>query len=234
MRDIVNDFRNETLGLPALHTRQATFMMIDERVPYTYCWSPTLVPKPNDWASHINISGFFFLKNDATADTKQPDDLLEFLGLNGKNRDESLSPPIYVGFGSVTGYDSKRILQIVIEALEKTGYRALLCGLAKDDDKLPKNVLKIGSVSHDWLFQHGKFNVRVSNIYIYTYFYHLSFQYQLYVTMVVQVQLPQVFALVNLQLLYLSLEINFFGARLLKGMVLDLVHYLEKILLLII
>ena len=31
MRDLVNDFRNETLGLPALHTRQATYMMIDEK-----------------------------------------------------------------------------------------------------------------------------------------------------------------------------------------------------------
>jgi hypothetical protein len=42
--------------------------------------------------------------------------------------------------------------------LEKTGYRALLSGLAKDDDKLPENVFKIGNVSHDWLFQYGKSN----------------------------------------------------------------------------
>ncbi len=161
MRDIVNDFRKETLGLPALHTRQATFMMIDERVPYTYCWSPALVPKPNDWAAHINVSGFFFLKHDATADTEQSDDLLKFLGLNDQQRDESLSPPIYIGFGSITGHDSNRILQVVLEALEKTGYRALLSSLAKDDDKLPKNVFKIGSVSHDWLFQHGEFNIRM-------------------------------------------------------------------------
>jgi UDP:flavonoid glycosyltransferase YjiC (YdhE family) len=161
MRDIVNDFRNDTLGLPALHTRQATFMMIDELVPYTYCWSPSLVPKPNDWADHINVSGFFFLEHDATADTKQSDDLLKFLGLNDKHRDESLSPPIYIGFGSITGHDSNRILKVVLEALEKTGYRALLSSLAKDDDKLPKNVFKIGNVSHDWLFQHGEFNIRI-------------------------------------------------------------------------
>ncbi|CAF3176105.1 unnamed protein product [Rotaria sp. Silwood2] len=163
MRDIVNDFRNETLGLPALHTRQATYMMIDERVPYTYCWSPSLVPKPDDWASHINVSGFFFLDHDATADTKQPDDLVEFLGLNNNHyhHKESLSPIIYIGFGSITGHDSERILQVILEALKKTGYRAVLSGLAKDDDKLPKNVLKIGNVSHDWLFPHGsddKFN----------------------------------------------------------------------------
>lgn len=161
MRDLVNDFRKETLGLPALHTRQATYMMIDEHVPYTYCWSPTLVPKPNDWASHINVSGFFFLENDATADSKRPDELIEFLGLNEKNHDESFTPPIYIGFGSITGHDSDRILKIVLEALERTNYRALLCGLAKDEDKLPKNVLKIGSISHDWLFEHGTFDMKI-------------------------------------------------------------------------
>ncbi|CAF4122898.1 unnamed protein product, partial [Rotaria sordida] len=155
MRDIVNEFRNETLGLPALHTRQATYMMIDECVPYTYCWSPTLVPKPDDWASHINVSGFFFLDHDATADKKHPDDLVKFLGLNNHHhRNESLSPIIYIGFGSITGHDSDRILHVVLEALEKTGYRAVLSGLAKDDDKLPKNVFKIDNVSHNWLFLH--------------------------------------------------------------------------------
>ncbi|CAF1156435.1 unnamed protein product [Didymodactylos carnosus] len=154
MRDIVNKFRKETLGLPALHTRQATFIMIDERVPYTYCWSPTLVPKPNDWASHINVSGFFFLKHDATAASKQPDDLLKFLGLNRTQNDQNSSPPIYIGFGSITGHDSTRLLKIVLEALEETGYRALLSGLAKDSDELPDTVFKIGNVPHEWLFQH--------------------------------------------------------------------------------
>jgi UDP:flavonoid glycosyltransferase YjiC (YdhE family) len=157
MRDIVNDFRKEILGLPALHTRQATFMMIDERVPYTYCWSPSLVPKPNDWADHINVSGFFFLKKDATADTKQPDELLKFLGLDRRERNETLSPPIYIGFGSITGHDSARLLKVVLEALEQTGHRALLSGLAKDDDRLPNTVFKIGNVPHDWLFQHGEY-----------------------------------------------------------------------------
>jgi hypothetical protein len=82
MRDLVNGFRTDTLHLPALHTRQATLMMIEERVPYTYCWSPSLVPKPDDWASHINVSGFFFLEDDATTNKVQAKDLLEFLGLN--------------------------------------------------------------------------------------------------------------------------------------------------------
>lgn len=156
MRDLVNNFRRETLALPALHTRQATFMMVDERVPYTYCWSPSLVPKPPDWAAHINVSGFFFLKEDATASKEHPKELLDFLGLSPSHRNRSLSPPMYIGFGSITGHDSERLLKVVVEALEHTGRRAVLSGLAKDDDQLPDTILKIGSISHDWLFQHGE------------------------------------------------------------------------------
>jgi len=160
MRDIVNNFRRDTLNLPALHTRQATFLMIEERVPYTYCWSPSLVPKPTDWADHINVSGFFFLNKDATATSKQPDGLLRFLGSN-----RNLSSPIYIGFGSITGHDSARLLKIVLEALKQTGYRALLSGLAKDDDDVPETVFKIGAVPHDWLFQHGNKKVnRLRNL----------------------------------------------------------------------
>ena len=164
MRDIINEFRNNTLGLPSLHTRQATNMMIEEKVPYTYCWSPALVPKPDDWASHINVSGFFFLEKDATAATEQSDDLIKFLGLNSKQNQKS--PPIFIGFGSITGHDSKRILQVVLEALEKTGYRAILSGLAKDSDKLPDTVFKIDKISHDWLFPHGQFKTTISSLLI--------------------------------------------------------------------
>jgi hypothetical protein len=159
MRDIVNNFRRKTLGLKELHTRQATHVLIDERVPHTYCWSPSLVAKPNDWGKHIDVSGFFFL-NLSTAFTNPPGDLLEFLGINrdGQYVNRALPPPIYIGFGSITGHDSQRILGIVTDALRQTGYRALLSSLASDTDSLPRNVLKIGNVPHDWLFQYGKFS----------------------------------------------------------------------------
>lgn len=28
------------------------------KIPFTYCWSPALVPKPEDWGSHIGQSAF--------------------------------------------------------------------------------------------------------------------------------------------------------------------------------
>jgi hypothetical protein len=158
MHDIVNNFRKKILGLSSLHIRQATNVLIDERVPHTYCWSSSLVPKPLDWGRHIDISGFFFL-NLGTAYTNPPQDLLDFLGLNDRDHgDQQLPAPIYIGFGSIAGHDSRRLLGVVVDALVRTGYRALLAGLAKDDDQLPKNIFKIGNVPHDWLFQHGEYD----------------------------------------------------------------------------
>jgi len=163
MRDIVNNFRKKTLGLRELHVRQATNVLIDECVPHTYCWSPSLVVKPKDWRTHIDVSGFFFL-NLGTAYTNPPKDLLEFLGINsdGTYKHRKLPAPIYIGFGSITSHDSRRILGVVIDATDQTGYRVLLSGLAADTDQLPPNIYRIGNVPHDWLFQYGTyiFNLR--------------------------------------------------------------------------
>ena len=146
MSGLINGFRENTLKLLPLRTRKAVRAMIDERVPHTYCWSPSLVRRPSDWPDYIDVSGFFFL--DLATNYKPAEDLARFL--------EAGDPPIYIGFGSITGHDPRRILQIILEALTATGYRALLSGLAKADDQLPENVLRIDNCPHDWLFQHGR------------------------------------------------------------------------------
>jgi UDP:flavonoid glycosyltransferase YjiC (YdhE family) len=157
MHNIVNHFRKNILDLEPLNRREATNVLIDERVPHTYCWSTALAPKPSDWESHINVSGFFFLDLGTTY-TNPPQDLLDFLGISNNHHDNQKFPPIYIGFGSITGHDSRHILEVVVDALTKTGYRALLSGLATDSDHLPDNILKIGNVPHDWLFQYGKYH----------------------------------------------------------------------------
>lgn len=155
--DLINKFRHTTLGLPSLHIRHVPSLMVDEKVPFTYCWSPSLVPKPPDWPFYIDVSGYFFLDL-ASSYTNPPNDLLDFLGLCStlNSRTEDISPPIFIGFGSITGHDSHRLQNIILDALMQTGYRALLSGFDIDTNRLPKTILKIDDVPHDWLFQHGK------------------------------------------------------------------------------
>ena len=154
MSDLVNDFRRETLDLPPLHTRQAIRILVDERVPHMYCWSPSVVPRPFDWPPHVNVAGYFFLKTDEKP-FQPPDELAAFLGLNSANKTK-YPPPIYIGFGSITGNDAQYLLQVVLGALKKTSYRALLSGFDNEAKELPENIFKIGDTPHDWLFKHGR------------------------------------------------------------------------------
>ena len=58
-----------------------------------------MIPKPNDWGSHIDISGFYFLD---LATSYHPDpQLAAFLAAG--------PPPIYIGFGSVVVDDPEAI-----------------------------------------------------------------------------------------------------------------------------
>ncbi|KAJ3189580.1 hypothetical protein HK101_008894 [Irineochytrium annulatum] len=145
--DIVNNFRMGTLGLPRIPAMVAPVMLKLLKVPHTYTWSEALIKKPADWGDHIDISGFFFL--DLASNYEPPTDLKAFL--------ESGSPPVYIGFGSIVVDDPDALTQLIFQAVEKAGVRALVSkgwgGLGGENLKVPDNVYMIGNCPHDWLFQ---------------------------------------------------------------------------------
>jgi UDP:flavonoid glycosyltransferase YjiC (YdhE family) len=139
------------------------------KIPFTYCWSPGLVPKPSDWASHIgqtfqiplqylhcirrlpltvhacvDVCEFFFRD---PPQFSPPTDLVEFL--------QAGPPPVYIGFGSIVLGDPARIVNTILGAINATGARAIISkgwselGGSEDD-----NVYWIGDCPHEWLFQH--------------------------------------------------------------------------------
>ncbi|QSZ29661.1 hypothetical protein DSL72_004177 [Monilinia vaccinii-corymbosi] len=146
--DVINRFRERALGLDPISLIWAPGMLSRLRIPYTYCWSPALIPKPKDWGKHISISGFYFLSL-ASSYTPEPD-LAAFLA-DGP-------PPVYIGFGSIVVDDPNAMTALIFEAVKKTGVRALVSkgwgGLGGDALEVPEGVFMLGNVPHDWLFQH--------------------------------------------------------------------------------
>ncbi|KAH9211503.1 hypothetical protein DL95DRAFT_341666 [Leptodontidium sp. 2 PMI_412] len=145
--DIINKFRKETLDLGIITQASAVSMLHRLRIPYTYCWSPALIPKPKDYGSHIDISGFYFL---SLASNYQPDaDLAAFL--------DAGPPPVYIGFGSIVVDDPNAMTELIFEAVRKTGQRALVSkgwgGFGGDELNKPDGVFMLGNCPHDWLFQ---------------------------------------------------------------------------------
>lgn len=123
-----------TLGLPPR-------TVVWKNLPMIYGVSPTLSPQPADWPEHVYLCGQWLVPaNDWVA----TDELASFLA-DGE-------APIYIGFGSMSGFDGPRLLEILIRATN--GRRVLLnpAWSGIDPSGLTDNVLVIGDTPHDWLF----------------------------------------------------------------------------------
>ncbi|KMU78035.1 UDP-glucose,sterol transferase [Coccidioides immitis RMSCC 3703] len=146
--DIINRFRERSLGLEPISVMWAPGMIPRLRVPYTYCWSSALLPKPRDWGPNIDISGFFFLE--MASKYTPPPELSEFLAAG--------PPPVYIGFGSIVIDDPDEMTRLIFEAIKKSGQRALISkgwgGIGAEKPGIPDDILMIGNCPHDWLFQH--------------------------------------------------------------------------------
>ncbi|KAF7545034.1 hypothetical protein G7Z17_g9492 [Cylindrodendrum hubeiense] len=142
--DLVNEFRVKTLRLDSMSTLWAPGATYRLHVPYTYLWSPELVPKPADWGNEIGISGFVFL--DLASTFKPPKDLGEFL--------DGGDMPIYIGFGSIVVDDPVSFTQMIFKAVKMAGVRALVSkGWGKlGGDNVPDNIFMLDNIPHDWLF----------------------------------------------------------------------------------
>jgi sterol 3beta-glucosyltransferase len=135
--------RKQVLDLPAspfFGPHQSPYL---HRYPTLYGFSPVVLAKPSDW-QNAHVTGYWFL--DAAPDWTPPPDLMNFL--------EAGSPPIYIGFGSMGNRNPEETAELVLQALEKTGQRAILLagwsGMQKE--KMPDNAFLIKSVPHAWLF----------------------------------------------------------------------------------
>lgn len=49
------------------------------KVPFMYCFSPSVLPKPSDWGPHIDVVGYFFLEEATLSDYRPPQELEAFL-----------------------------------------------------------------------------------------------------------------------------------------------------------
>ncbi|KAJ5826653.1 hypothetical protein N7447_003416 [Penicillium robsamsonii] len=142
--DLINAWRKGSLNLDPIPATEGPNLLETLKVPFTYCWSPALVPKPSDWGSHIDVCGFFF--REAVPYTPTPS-LVTFLHAG--------VPPVYIGFGSIVLEDVQTTMSVILEAVERTGTRAIIAGGWSDlRGEQDSNVYYIGDCPHEWLFQH--------------------------------------------------------------------------------
>ena len=133
-RKAINAARAQVCGLPPRRKPWIEHPMI-------YGISPSLLPRPEDWPANAYICGQWVRPVEAW---QPPLSLRDFLAAG--------EAPLYVGFGSMVGFDREPLVDAIITAV--AGRRALFYpgwggtqGL-----KLPDNFHVIEDTPHDWLF----------------------------------------------------------------------------------
>lgn len=136
--------RREVLDLPAPPFLSPNRSPRLNQYPILYGFSPSVLPRPSDWDQQQIITGYWFLE--AESGWEPPAALAEFLAQG--------SPPVYVGFGSMSNRKPQETTELVLEALAISGQRGIILsgwgGLSAAD--LPDTVLAVDSVPHSWLF----------------------------------------------------------------------------------
>ncbi|MGD8463859.1 MAG: glycosyltransferase [Anaerolineae bacterium] len=136
--------RKEVLGLPAAPFWGPYRSDRLRHAPILYGFSPAVIPKAPDWDDNTHVTGYWFLE--PAAEWTPPPALVEFLSAG--------SPPIYVGFGSMSSGNAEETSSLILQALAGTGQRAILLsgwgGFGHVD--LPDTVLAIDSAPFAWLF----------------------------------------------------------------------------------
>ncbi|QCO66691.1 glycosyltransferase family 1 protein [Luteimonas yindakuii] len=108
--------------------------------PMLYGISPVLLPRPHDWPATTHLCGQWIAPAPAWT---PPRELVDFL--------DAGEPPVYVGFGSMAGFDNARLLRAVVGAIgaRRALFSAGWSGI--DAHSLPANFHPVGHVPHDWL-----------------------------------------------------------------------------------
>jgi sterol 3beta-glucosyltransferase len=132
----------ESVGLPRYRARDTMHAILETGMPCVNLLSEVVLPRPKDWAPHHHMTGFPFTP---PLQYEPPRALADFLAAG--------PPPIYIGFGSMTGFDPNELAELATRAARAAGVRAIIAtGWAELDVAATGDVFVVDEIPHDWLF----------------------------------------------------------------------------------
>ena len=145
------------VGLPRYPEPSPYHRIATRKIPVVHLFSEHVIARPDDWDAHLHIAGFPFVP---PSDYTPPRALSRFLEgdrLEGRECRRATctptDPPIYIGFGSMTGHSAEELATLSRAAARRVGVRAVYatgwsdCKPESDDD-----FHVIEEAPHDWLF----------------------------------------------------------------------------------
>ena len=116
------------------------------QIPFSAMWSPSFVPKPDDWPEQCRVVGTFIIDQAkaATFDESEFSDIAEWI-TDGPS-------PIFIGFGSMVINDTQRLANIIKSAAVMADTRIVVqSSWSKIDVSDEPRCMRVGPCPHDWL-----------------------------------------------------------------------------------
>jgi len=127
-------------GLPALRSLQKKLFTSDDMT--LLACSPTLCPAPSDRAPNIHTIGF--VGTASTLNRTIPNKVATFM--------ENGTPPVFITFGSCMQFKTADNMQLLIDAVKRSGHRALIQTGRSEPEQLHTDILTVGRINHSVLF----------------------------------------------------------------------------------
>jgi UDP:flavonoid glycosyltransferase YjiC (YdhE family) len=146
MRPAINDVVRPQLGLRR-YSRLGPYLFQRDlhAAKVINGFSTHVLPRPADWPDSSLVTGYWFLDE---PQWRPPEALYEFLAAGPK--------PIYVGFGSMVSSNATRFTEVVLDAVKRSGQRAVLAtgwgGLDHEGIGQSEQIFFVRHAPHDWLF----------------------------------------------------------------------------------
>ncbi|MFH8568026.1 glycosyltransferase [Streptomyces sp. NPDC017993] len=145
LADLFARWRTDVLGLaPREGFLDNRYRADGTAAPVLHGFSPHVVEPAPDWPEWVHTTGFWMLPG--KPGWRPSERLLRFLDDGEK--------PLFIGFGSHLGIDPETTGRAVVEALGRTGLRAVVVtgwgGVVIPDP--PENILIEEEIPYDWLF----------------------------------------------------------------------------------
>ena len=139
----LTDWRKKRGMSPRKLQTQPDYMLNGHVIPVIYAVSPLVLPRPTNWSDNIHMTGAWL--DDRQTDYQPSEELQAFL--------DAGEPPVYIGFGSMTGNNIAKVFKIIRDAVRSSGVRAVVStGWGRADIHSEPNLCVVNFVPHDWLF----------------------------------------------------------------------------------
>lgn len=136
----------KSVGLPKWKKSSRYTELGGRKVLTFYPTSPLLMPMDPTWGDHIHVTGYWYHPEESIKEFEESEELTDFLTAGEK--------PIFVAFGKVESPELARLQLLTLDALKKTGIRAVVQAyqIPKKDKINTDKLFFIDNVPYAYIF----------------------------------------------------------------------------------